>query len=55
MVYHSVLVSYLASARERGFEKAELWACGPERRVDYILLKGGNRPVPKTDTELCRW
>ena len=45
MVYHEVLVGYLADARRRGFNAMYIWACPPlqARAGDQlVVLAGGN-------------
>lgn len=36
-VYHEILVSYLATARERGFQTAHIWACPPSRGNSFVF------------------
>lgn len=36
-VYHEMLVSYLATARKRGFETAHIWACPPARGNSFVF------------------
>merc|ERR1711943_128107 len=36
-VYHEILVSYLATARERGYEAAHIWACPPSRGNNFVF------------------
>jgi E1A/CREB-binding protein len=36
-VYHEVIVAYLAWVRARGFERAHLWACPPQRGNNFIF------------------
>lgn len=36
-VYHEMLVSYLATARKRGFETAHIWACPPSRGNSFVF------------------
>jgi len=36
-VYHEIIVAYLAWVRARGFTKAHLWACPPQRGNNFIF------------------
>lgn len=36
-VYHSILVNYLAYARELGFTHAHIWVSPPKQGDDYIF------------------
>lgn len=36
-VFHEILVAYLATARERGFKKAHIWACPPSRGNCFVF------------------
>lgn len=36
-VFHEILVSYLATARIRGFEKANIWSCPPSRGNCFVF------------------
>jgi hypothetical protein len=36
-VYQEILVSYLATARERGYENAHIWACPPSRGNSFVF------------------
>lgn len=55
MVYHAVLAKYLDNARERGFSKAQLWACSPEDGQDYVLNKHGGRFGYMPSDRLVTW
>jgi hypothetical protein len=54
-VYQEILVAYLATARERGFEKAHIWACPPSRGSCFVFW---NHPVSQrvpTSERLQLW
>lgn len=36
-VYHEIIISYLAWIRQRGFIKAHLWSCPPQRGNNFIF------------------
>jgi len=36
-VYHEILVSYLATARIRGYETVQIWACPPSRGNSFVF------------------
>mmetsp|Transcript_8175 Transcript_8175/g.20591 ORF Transcript_8175/g.20591 Transcript_8175/m.20591 type:complete len:1338 (-) Transcript_8175:215-4228(-) len=36
-VFHEILISYLATARERGFERANIWSCPPSRGNCFVF------------------
>jgi hypothetical protein len=36
-VYHEIIISYLAWIRQRGFVKAHLWSCPPQRGNNFIF------------------
>ena len=36
-VYHEILVAYLATARERGYHSAQIWACPPSRGNSFVF------------------
>jgi hypothetical protein len=36
-VYHEMLVAYLATARERGYQTAQIWACPPSRGNSFVF------------------
>jgi hypothetical protein len=36
-VFHEILIAYLATARERGYKKAHIWACPPSRGNCFVF------------------
>jgi hypothetical protein len=36
-IYHELLAAYLSNARARGYERAYIWACPPQRGDGYIF------------------
>ncbi|CAN0371828.1 unnamed protein product [Ectocarpus sp. 13 AM-2016] len=38
-VFQEILVSYLESAKNRGFYAAHIWACPADRGQDYVLYR----------------
>ncbi|KAL3925654.1 MAG: hypothetical protein SGILL_000257 [Bacillariaceae sp.] len=54
-VFHEILIAYLATARERGFHKAHIWACPPSRGNCFVFW---NHPVSQrtpTSERLLAW
>jgi len=37
MIYHEILVSYIATARVRGYEVAHIWSCPPSRGNSFVF------------------
>lgn len=54
-VYHEILVSYLATARMRGFSSAHIWACPPTRGNSFVFWTyPGSQRTPTKD-RLTTW
>jgi hypothetical protein len=54
-VFHEILIAYLATARERGYHKAHIWACPPSRGNCFVFW---NHPVSQrtpTSERLLAW
>mmetsp|Transcript_10345 Transcript_10345/g.18839 ORF Transcript_10345/g.18839 Transcript_10345/m.18839 type:complete len:1409 (-) Transcript_10345:498-4724(-) len=54
-VYHEMLVSYLATARARGFETAHIWACPPTRGNSFVFWNHPNSQRTPTRDRLASW
>jgi len=54
-VYHELLVSYLASARIRGFESAHIWACPPSRGNSFVFWNHPASQRTPTKELLISW
>ena len=54
-VYHEILVSYLASARARGFDKAQIWACPPSRGNNFVFWNHPASQRTPTQERLDAW
>jgi hypothetical protein len=54
-VYHEILVSYLASARARGFDKAQIWACPPSRGNNFVFWNHPASQRTPTQDRLDAW
>jgi hypothetical protein len=54
-VYHEILVSYLATARLRGYETAHIWACPPCRGNSFVFWSYPNSQRTPTQERLRGW
>jgi len=54
-VYQEILVSYLASARARGFDRAQIWACPPSRGSNFIFWNHPASQRTPTQDRLDAW
>jgi len=54
-VYHEILVSYLATARERGFHKAQIWACPPSRGNSFVFWNHPSSQRTPNQERLTAW
>jgi E1A/CREB-binding protein len=50
-VYQEILLAYLATARKRGYEKAQIWACPPSRGNSFVFW---NHPASQRTPTLDR-
>eukprot|EP00429_Kryptoperidinium_foliaceum_P000131 CAMPEP_0176018066 /NCGR_PEP_ID=MMETSP0120_2-20121206/8685_1 /TAXON_ID=160619 /ORGANISM="Kryptoperidinium foliaceum, Strain CCMP 1326" /LENGTH=1204 /DNA_ID=CAMNT_0017351103 /DNA_START=437 /DNA_END=4051 /DNA_ORIENTATION=+ len=54
-VYHEILVSYLATARARGFETAHIWACPPSRGNSFVFWNHPSSQRTPNQDRLLNW
>jgi hypothetical protein len=54
-VYHEILVSYLATARERGYKMAQIWACPPSRGNSFVFWNHPASQRTPTRERLISW
>jgi hypothetical protein len=54
-VYHEMLVSYLATARKKGFEIAHIWACPPSRGNSFVFWNHPASQRTPTQERLVAW
>lgn len=54
-VYHEILVAYLATARLRGYESANIWACPPSRGNSFVFWTYPSSQRTPTQERLTAW
>uniref|UniRef100_A0A7S1UQR6 histone acetyltransferase n=1 Tax=Grammatophora oceanica TaxID=210454 RepID=A0A7S1UQR6_9STRA len=54
-VYHEMMVSYLATARARGFENAYIWACPPSRGNSFVFWNHPSSQRTPSKERLVAW
>lgn len=54
-LYHELLVSYLASARVRGFETAHIWSCPPSRGNSFCFWNHPKSQRTPSKERLISW
>eukprot|EP01138_Halocafeteria_seosinensis_P008764 gb/GECG01008958.1/.p1 GENE.gb/GECG01008958.1/~~gb/GECG01008958.1/.p1 ORF type:complete len:1563 (+),score=226.99 gb/GECG01008958.1/:1-4689(+) len=54
-LYHELLTAYIADARSRGFHKAYIWACPPQRGEGYIFHRHPTNQKTPGKERLKQW
>jgi Histone acetylation protein/Bromodomain len=54
-VYHEILVSYLATARARGYQTAHIWACPPSRGNSFVFWNHPASQRTPNQERLLQW
>lgn len=54
-VYHEILISYLATARQRGYDTAQIWACPPSRGNNFVFWNHPASQRTPTKERLVSW
>ena len=55
MVYHEILLGYLAYAKAHGFTSMYIWSCPPLRGEDYIFYCHSDKQKNISQTRLREW
>eukprot|EP00539_Tryblionella_compressa_P012316 CAMPEP_0178824394 /NCGR_PEP_ID=MMETSP0746-20121128/5654_1 /TAXON_ID=913974 /ORGANISM="Nitzschia punctata, Strain CCMP561" /LENGTH=1230 /DNA_ID=CAMNT_0020486067 /DNA_START=76 /DNA_END=3768 /DNA_ORIENTATION=+ len=54
-VFHEILIAYLATARERGYRAAQIWACPPSRGNSFVFWNHPSSQRTPTTERLLAW
>jgi Histone acetylation protein/Bromodomain len=54
-VFHEILIAYLATARERGYHTAQIWACPPSRGNSFVFWNHPASQRTPTKDRLLTW
>jgi len=54
-IYHEILVSYLATARVRGYELAHIWSCPPSRGNSFVFWSHPTTQRTPNGEHLLSW
>lgn len=54
-VFHEILIAYLATARDRGYQTAQIWACPPSRGNCFVFWNHPASQRTPTKERLLAW